>query len=166
MGMNYIDITEEMLKNATPYIHDIKELIYFTDKNGVKHYVDGKNVVLDYSFKEKAIALFIVKTFGGEIFLLPRVNYPEGINSADYLWNGEYWDLKTINGCGKRCIEDTVKDKQKQANNFIFDITNSSLNQKEIFIQLDKLYYSSKTYFVEKVLVIKNNKIICFFKRI
>jgi len=65
---NYIDITKEMLKNATPYSHEVKELMHFIDKNGVKHYVDGKNVVLDYSSKEKGVALFIAKTFGGENF--------------------------------------------------------------------------------------------------
>ncbi len=33
--------------------------------------------------------------------MLPRVNYPEGIKTADYLFRGEYWDLKEIYGNGK-----------------------------------------------------------------
>jgi len=97
--------------------------------------------------------------------LLPRVNYPENISSPDYLWNDEYWDLKNINGCGKRCIEDSIKNKEKQARNFILDITNSSLKLEEVYIQLNNLFSSKKTIFVDKILVIKNNNVICFLKR-
>lgn len=27
--------------------------------------------------------------------MLPRINEPEGIQTADYLFKGEYWDLKS-----------------------------------------------------------------------
>lgn len=31
-----------------------------------------------------------------------RINKPDGIMTADYLFRNEYWDLKSITGCGKK----------------------------------------------------------------
>lgn len=51
--------------------------------------------------------------------MLPRINNPKGIQTADYLWNGEYWDLKEINGNGKNILFHAVENHEKQAKNFI-----------------------------------------------
>lgn len=75
---NYIDITNEWLILATPNSHIVKEQYYF-DYEGKRYYVDNKNVVLDYSKQELEIAIWLENTFGGPIFMLPRVNNPEGI---------------------------------------------------------------------------------------
>ncbi len=58
---NYINITKEWLENATPNSHIVKELSYF-NHNVIKYYVDGNNVVLDYSSKELKIALRLENT--------------------------------------------------------------------------------------------------------
>ena len=70
----------------------------FIVKNGIKYYVDGKYVIFDYNKKELEIATWLVNTFGKKIYLLPRINYPKNIKTADYLWNNEFWDLKEIQG--------------------------------------------------------------------
>ncbi len=97
--------------------------------------------------------------------MLPRINIPNGIMTADYLFRREYWDLKTINGSGKRVIEDSIKKKKRQAENFIFDITNSEIEKDNLFKQLKKIYSSDSTKWVSKVIVKKQNTVIGIFKR-
>ena len=163
-GNNYLDITKEWINNAKPNSHKVKNRHYF-EYEKVKYRVDNKNVVLDYSDKEKEVAIWLENTFGGEICMLPRINNPEGIQTADYLFRREYWDLKTINGSGKRVIEDSIKKKKRQAENFIFDITNSEIEKDNLFNQLKKIYSSESTKWVSKVIVKKKNTVIGIFKR-
>ena len=163
-GNNYLDITKEWINNAKPNSHKVKNRHYF-EYEKIKYRVDNKNVVLDYSDKEKEVAIWLENTFGGEIYMLPRINIPNGIMTADYLFRREYWDLKTINGSGKRVIEDSIKKKKRQAENFIFDITNSEIEKDNLFNQLKKIYSSESTKWVSKVIVKKKNTVIGIFKR-
>ena len=106
----YTDITSSWLKNKQ-YGHyncnviDAKYYVY----NNIKYNVDKKNVILDYSKQERRIALWLCNTFGSNVYMMPRINYPNGIMTADYLFKNEYWDLKTIKGSVKRSIEDAIK---------------------------------------------------------
>lgn len=163
-NVDYVDVTKEWLNNATPNSHKVEDRQYF-EKDGVKYQVDGKDVVLDYSINEKEVAEWLENTFGGEIYMLPRVCNPDGISTADYLWNNEKWDLKTINGIGKRVIEDAVKKKKEQANNFIFDITPSKIEKENLYKQLQKLYNSKTTNWIDKVIVKKENDVMVIYKR-
>lgn len=153
-GDNYTDVTNEWIINAKPNTHIVKDRKYF-EHNGIKYKVDNKNIVLDYSDKEKEVAIWLENTFGGEIYMLPRINKPDGIQTADYLFRGEYWDLKTINGSGKRVLEDSIKKKKRQAKNFIFDITNCKIEKYNLFEQLKKLYNSKATDWINKIIIKK-----------
>lgn len=163
--INYNDVTKEWLDNATPNSYKILDAQYFEVGDGTKYHIDGKNVVLDYSDKEKEIAKWLESTFGGELYMIPRVNKPDGIMTADYLFKGEYWDLKSISGHGKRIIEDTIKKKKRQSNNFIFDITNSKIEKDSLFKQLKKVYNSKTTDWVDKIIVKENNDVIVIYKK-
>lgn len=154
-GENYIDVTNEWIKKAKPNTHIVKDRKFF-EHNGIKYKVDNKNIVLDYSNNEKEVAIWLENTFGGEIYMLPRINKPDGIQTADYLFRGEYWDLKTINGSGKRVLEDSIKKKKRQAKNFIFDITNSKIEKYNLFEQLKKLYNSKATDWIDKIIIKKD----------
>ena len=50
--VNYIDITSEWLKKIKSSNHKVKDRGYF-EHNGIKYNVNGKDVILDYSTKEK-----------------------------------------------------------------------------------------------------------------
>lgn len=152
---NYRNITKSFMKKSTPNSHKIKDAEYFEDAKGNKYYVDGKNVVLDYSESEKNVANWLKETFGGEIYMLPRVNIPEGIQTADYLFRGEKWDLKEIKSTGKNVLDNRVNGLKKQANNFIFDISNTTISIKEIKNQIDKLYESPNRKWINKIMLIK-----------
>lgn len=90
----YSDVTTNWIEKAKPNSHKVLDRHYFEYKN-VRYVVDNKNVVLDYSNEEKRIARWLENTFGGELYMLPRINSPKGIKTADYLFRNEYWDLKT-----------------------------------------------------------------------
>lgn len=161
---NYEDVTAEWFNNATPNSNQVKDRDYF-DYDGVRYKVDGKNVVLDYSPGEKELAEWLENTFGGDIYMIPRINNPDGIQTADYLFKGEYWDLKTLTGSGKRILEDSIKRKRRQASNFIFDVTNSKIEENNLFGQLRKMYNSKSTNWVDKIIVKKDKNVIVIYKR-
>lgn len=161
---NYKDITQEWLDNATPNSHKVLDRNYF-EYEGVKYEVDGKNVVLDYSSKEKDIAEWLENTFGGEIYMTPRVNKPDGIKTADYLFRNEYWDLKEIKSSGKKVIDNRVNGLKGQTRNFLFDISNNLLNDEEIINQVERMYKSPKRDWVDKVILIRDKNLIKIYER-
>ena len=53
---NYINITKDWLNNRDNEI--IVEESNYYESNGIKYYVDNKNVILDYSKKELEVAIY------------------------------------------------------------------------------------------------------------
>ena len=162
--INYIDVTDEWIKNAKPNSHSVLDKKYWIDGKFIYH-VDGKNVVLDYSDEEKECAKWLEDTFGGEIFMCPRVNSPEGIETPDYLFRGEKWELKTPIGNSKSVIDNQIKGKSTQASNFIIDITNNNLSTGSLLIQVQRIYSSLRRNWVDKIIVKKDKEVICVYKR-
>ncbi len=80
------------------------------------------------------------------------------------MWNKVKWDLKGLTGSGKRALEDLIKKKEKQSHNFIIDTSNSKLNDKEILVQVNKLFESKTTNWVEH-LIIKKAKNLKYTKK-
>lgn len=161
---NYIDVTDEWLGNATSFSSEVLDRNYF-EHNGIKYFVDGKNVVLDYSKKEKEIAIWLSKTFSGTVYMLPRINKPDGIQTPDYIFKDNYWDLKTINGSSKQALYHTIRKKQRQSNNFIFEITNSKFSMKNIQIQVKNLYKRTDVPFINELIIKKGNKFKVFKRK-
>lgn len=69
----------------------LQDLMFYIADDGAKYYVDSKNVILDYSYKEKNIVRMLINKFGGTLYMVPRVNNPEGIRTPDFIWTGEKW---------------------------------------------------------------------------
>lgn len=97
--------------------------------------------------------------------MCPRVNIPEGIKTPDFIWNNEYWDLKEINSYSKNIIDNIVNGTRKQTSNFIFDIKNGKISEKEIIKQIKKIYSSSYRKWINKIIIKRNNKLIAILKR-
>lgn len=161
---NYTNITKEWLETAKPNSHKVVDRQYF-EYDGIKYNVDNKNVVLDYSSKEKDVAEWLENTFGGEIYMIPRVNNPEGIQTADYLFRGEYWDLKSISGKSKQVLYHSIYKKKTQSNNFIFDVVSPELDINELQKQIYKLYNRKDTEFLQKIILKKENDIFVYKRK-
>lgn len=154
----FSDVTEKWKETATPNSHTVEDLQEITI-DGQTYKVDGHNAVLDYSPHEKEIAELLEKEFGGELKMVPRVNNPQGVSTPDYLFRGDGYDLKTVSGSGKKCLYDRISRKKKQAQNFIFDLSESPLTDEVIKDQLKYIYRSDHTRFVNTIIVIKNGKV-------
>lgn len=149
-----------------PNNHVVRDLLSYK-VNGVTYTVDGHNVLLDYSHHEKEIAEFLERKLGGEVFMVPRVNNPQGVRTPDYLIGGKGYDLKTIgSGAGENTIYNRVKKAKGQAANFVIDVTHSGLDDVPINKQIEKVFNRLDTDWVEGILVIRNNAIFRIMKRI
>lgn len=158
------DITEEWKKTATPNSYDIEEIRQYKIGDSV-YTVDGKNVLLDYSDKERRIAELLKEELGGKIFMVPRVLNPQGISTPDYIFRNEAFDLKELSGTSKNLVYNAIAKKKRQASNFILDISKSPLDENEIIRQIEEVYWSRHTMFVQKIIVIKDGKIRKIYKR-
>ena len=161
-----VDVTAEYLSTATPNSHVVQDLLAYV-VNGTAYIVDGHNVVLNYSSHEKEIAELLERELGGEIFMVPRVNSPEGVSTPDYLFRGEAFDLKTLGSeVGKNTIFNRIKKARRQAKSFVIDVTQAQLTEEVIAEQIEKVYKMKETMFVDKVIFISSGKIIKVVKRV
>lgn len=140
---SYISVKDKWLSNVDPSKTKVTEMNSW-EHNGQKYQVDGKHVVLDYSQKEKEAGEWLSKTFGKHVQMAPRVNYPKDIPTPDYLIDGMKFDLKEISGSGKNVFDNASKKAKEQAENIVFDITNTTLAEKEIANRLEKIYKSGR----------------------
>ena len=147
--------------NKIGKVDDLRE--YFV--NGEAFNVDGKKVVLDYSEHEKEIANIIAKETGKDIKMVPRITFPQNIQTPDYLIDGIKFDLKTPLGNGKNTLYGMVKSKKKQANNFVICADKTALSMDEIEQQIQGIYSSRNTAFVDTIILVKNHKIVKIYKR-
>lgn len=158
----YSDVTDDWKDKATPKSHEIIDLEEYKE-NGVTYKVDGKHVLLDYKESEKRIAELLRSELGGEIFMVPRVLNPKGVSTPDYIFRGERFDLKELAGTSKNLIYNAIAKKKRQANNFILDISQSPLEIGEIYKQVAAIYQSNHTRFVDKLIIVKDNKVLRIF---
>lgn len=166
----YRDITGQMTMNLTTSgaervrsgaqkikneVVDLKEVTV----NGVTYKVDGKHVILDNTQHEKDVANLISEYLGKSVKMVPRVVYPQGVSTPDYMIGNNKFDLKEPVGSGKHVLYNMINKKKSQADNFIFDITNCPLEYEDIKKQIDEIYKSSHTAFVNEIIIIENGKV-------
>lgn len=162
----YMDVTEKWREQATPNSHIVQDSQEYT-VNGVTYKVDGHNVVLDYSPHEKEIAELLEKEFGGELYMVPRVNNPQGISTPDYLFRSKGYDLKTLSKeAGENTIINRIKKAKKQSKNFVLDLTNAKkITDFVLKSQIKKIYADKETAFVDTIIVVRNGKIVVVVKK-
>lgn len=163
--MQYIDITDEIYNQAKPNRGKIEKKRTL-EIDGKTYTIDGHNVVYKHDERELEVARLLNKTFGGNVKILPNINFPQGIKTPDYLYKGERTDLKRITS--KRandCVKTALKNKEKQADNFIIDNTAQTVKDEDILKQINEIYNSKGFSWINKIYVLKDNKFIKVFKR-
>ena len=133
--------------------------------DGTTYSIDGMHVVLKPSEQERKVAEILSSKYGKTVELVPQIMYPQGIQTPDYLIDGERFDLKSPTGKGRNLLYGLIAKKKKQSHNFIIDITNCPLNIEELEIQVERLYGSWRVGFLEKLVFIKNNEIVKVYSR-
>lgn len=162
----YADVTEKWREQTAPNSHIVQDLKEYT-VDGVAYKVDGHNVVLDYSPHEKEIAELLEKEFGGELYMVPRVNNPQGVPTPDYLFRGKGYDLKTLSKeAGENTIINRIKKARKQSKNFVLDVTNAKkITQSVLKSQIQRIYEDKETAFVDTIIVVRNGNIVFVVKK-
>lgn len=133
--------------------------------NGTAYAVDGIHVILKPSEQERNVAKILSEKYGKTVELVPRVVYPQGMQTPDYLIDGERFDLKSPIGSGKQLLYNMVVRKRRQSANFIFDITECPLSNDEIRQQAMALYYSRHTRFIDKIVIMRSGEILNVYSR-
>ena len=160
----FTDITGRWYPDANPNSHPVLELQEYAS-GGATYKVDGHNVVLDHDAHEKEIAELLEREVGGELYLVPRINEPQGIPTPDFLFHGARYDLKTLRGNSKNTIYNAVAKQADQADNFILDVTHCPLSEEDIYEQAAALFCSTHTKFIDTVVLVRNMKIIRVLQR-
>lgn len=162
---NARNTTEIHLQDATPNSHEIKNNDKFVFVDGEKYEVDGKHVVFDPSPREKEVANMLKETFGGEIALNPKINEPAGVQCADFDFNGQRWDLKTLPSDSVNGLKRRLEKSKGQTNNFIYDTSNSPLSEEDKIKSIENVFWSQNTSFVERIMWIDKDGIIAIYER-
>lgn len=158
-----MDITEEWLKTQGEKGAVIERKEYTIGDTTYK--VDGHHVILETSTAERTIANILASRYGKTVELVPKINYPDGKQTPDYLIDGVRYDLKSPTGVGKYLLKGLIAKKRKQADNFIIDITECTLSIDEIERQINELYKSPQVGFVINIVVLKNGEVVKVFCR-
>ena len=75
-------------------------------------------------------------------------------------------ESKTIGEkAGPNTIFNRIKKAAKQAQNFIVDVSISGLSDKEVDKQIEKLFDRADTGWLEKIIVVRDNRIVKVVKR-
>ena len=133
--------------------------------NGKTYTVDGKHVFHRYSNYERQIAEILAIRYGKTVDLVPSIVFPQKIQTPDYLIDGKRFDLKTPQGQSANLLYNQVAKKRGQASNFIFDLTKCPLSDDEIERQVQGIYASHHTRFINKVVLMRNGIILKVYKR-
>lgn len=133
-------------------------------KDGQRYEIDGHHVKFEPSQHEREIAEVLAEQMHDRVILQPKIEYPKGIKMPDYVIRGKSYDLKTITGSGKNIIDNNVKGNEKQAKNFIFDITNCKLSEDDLVNQVEFVMW--RRSFVDKIIFVRNKQIIRVFERV
>lgn len=160
----YIDITEETLSKGKQK-YKLTEQQYYIDEDGTRHNVDNKYVILKPTEREKEVANMLGELYGGKIKIIPRVNEPKNIKTPDYIVKNRRYDLKQISGNGKYVIQGNLKGKQKQADNFVIDITKSEMSIDEAIRQIENIYNSKHFLWLDRIILLKDKEFLKIFKR-
>lgn len=160
----YVDITEETLSKSKQK-YKLTEQQYYIDEDGTRYNVDNKYVILKPTEREKEVANMLGELYGGKIKIIPRVNEPKNIKTPDYIVKNRRYDLKQISGNGKYVIQGNLKGKQKQADNFVIDITKSEMSIDEAIRQIENIYNSKHFLWLDRIILLKDKEFLKIFKR-
>ncbi len=161
--ISHMEITKVWIETQGKKGSVTEKLSYMV--NGIAYVADGTHVILKPSEHERKVAEILSQKYGKTVELVPQIVYPQGIQTPDYLIDGERFDLKSPTGSGKNLIYGLIAKKRKQAGNFVIDISECPLDEEEIGRQIENLYMSPRLGFLEKVVLMKHEKILKVYSR-
>lgn len=157
-----MDITKEWTKkeNVGQIINRQEYII-----KGTTYRVDGHHVILAPTSVEVKVAEILAYKYGKKVELIPQIMYPAGMQTPDYLIDGDRFDLKSPTGKGKNLLYGMIAKKKQQAHCFVINLTCCPLGMDEIERQTNDLFRSPRTAFLDIIVFIKGDEIVKVVKR-
>lgn len=140
---NLEDVTTEYVKKSQPG----KGEIIYDDGYKIQTHKDEIN-----------IAKWLHRNLGGDIFLINEKNI-QNIKSADYLWNGKLWDLKTVTTekSANSALRKGIKQIATNPGGIILNYSNNNISNTNLIKEINhRLEYSEISI---DVIVIINGKL-------
>lgn len=158
-----IDDTKKIIDNIdTNKVATIKDA-GFVNVDGKKYYVNDKNKII-HEFNEVSVAEWIKDYLHLDVEYLPNIAEDDSVKLGDYkINNKEIWELKTINGNGKRTLDSAIKNKKEQAAIFVLDLTYSKIEDEEAIKQSIAIFRNRN--WVEKIILKRKNTILKVFNK-
>lgn len=163
LAKTFDNVTEEWYKTATPNSHKIVNSKSYVDYKGNRFSSTDSVATFRTGKREKEVAELLESNFGGEMELM--FECPGVTKTPDYIYKGDRFDLKELNGASDKAIYNAIHKKKEQANNFIIDISKIDKELNDIEPQVEYIYSTKGTKFVDKLVIIKNDKVLGVFKR-
>lgn len=161
----YKDATRDWSGNATPNSHMVKDAKRVI-QDGEPYVVDGENVLLQYTPHEKAIAELLERTYGGEMYMMPKITGKyKRISTPDFFYRGERYDLKEIEKPNRDAVYNAIHKKMAQADNFVIDYAKSGMSEEEIVRQSEHIFERRHTEFVKRIMITDGKRIIKVIER-
>ena len=94
--------------------------------------------------------------------MLPRISYPQGIKSADFIevTSGITWEIKEpIGNSINTTMLNQFKNQKEKAAHFIIDLHLCKMNTKTAILEIEKILSSNRYDWIETVVLIKNLKV-------
>ena len=158
----YKDITDEFLEKLIPYGKEVS-LAKLIIKNGKEYYHNNRNK-FNFNNNEVYVALWFRRTIGGKIELRFEIGEDRKISSSDYLIDGEEWDLKEISGNSPSSFLHSTQKKRVQSQNYIFDLSNSSMSESVIIENLRRLFKFKD--WIGIIVLKKNNDLLGIYEKV
>ena len=134
--------------------------------DGIRRYVDNKNIVIKHDEAEIASAKLLVKTFGGKVVMMPEVYEPKNRRMPDYNFNGVPIDRKGPTGSGKNTIDNQVRAVKGQANSILIDVSKCELSEEQLYEQIKAVFSSKHRDFLDTMIIERDGKIVNVFIRV
>lgn len=139
------DVTKQYISNSTP---GKGKIVYGEGYNEKQHKDEIRGAEL------------LHKIFGGDIVLLSEVN-ADKVMTADYLWNGKYWDLKSTSTSksANSAIRHGLKQIRENPGGIILNYNDNNVDIDEVIEVIEKRMEWSKLGQVD-IMIIRNKKVV------
>lgn len=110
--INFMDITNEWTRSTGTKGSVVERQKYTV--NGTIYNVDGKYVILRPMEREREVAAILSEKYGKHVEFVPQITVPQGVQTPDYLIDGERFDLKSPTGRSKDLFYNVVSKKENK----------------------------------------------------
>ena len=127
--------------------------------------VDGVKLQFKPDKGAKDVAEWLKEIKGGKIVYNSKIDYPDGIPTADLEYNYKQLEVKSPTGNSRWTIKNQFRTPY-QADTYVLDITNSEIEPLVAIERVQEVFSLNTRNWIEMIIIKKDNDLIGVFKRI